>query len=264
MSQSNSPAGLLLIALFLFLVYRSRKKRKRKQEEKRTAEAKKVSPMNQPVTVQIRTSAKPERIADRDWETDSDTEETVTFRKNIRLSSALIEKLSERFIAIDFETTGLSKEKDRIIQIGAVLFEDLEPTDRFTTFVNPGMPIPAAASRVNRITDEMVADAPTEGEAAEEFRQFLGDASEGETFLCAHNASFDMGFLSGMFSRAGIDADIHYTDTLALARKHIPGLPNYKQQTILDHLNLVNPNAHRADGDAEMCGKILVHILQAI
>ena len=44
--------------------------------------------------------------------------------ERVDLTSEIIERVSHRFIAFDVETTGLSPETDRIVELGAVLFVD--------------------------------------------------------------------------------------------------------------------------------------------
>lgn len=169
--------------------------------------------------------------------------------------------IKNRFIAFDLETTGLDSESERIIEIGATLFVNGKPTDVFQSLVNPNRKIPFSATRVNHITDAMVADAPRESEALRAFSEFAGDAfSEGIVF-CAHNADFDVKFLKKALQRSGIDASILYIDTLSLSRRRLKGLPNYKLQTVADYFLLSIENAHRAGDDATICGEILCKIL---
>ena len=175
-----------------------------------------------------------------------------------------VDLLFRRFFAFDVETTGLSPRNDRIIQIGAVLFEDQKVTQRFTTFINPHIHIPEIASSVNHITDEMVADAPSESEVVPALCAFLEDALNGSTPLVAHNATFDLNFLSEMLERNGVDATVSYADTLSLSRRHLDNLPNYKQPTVAAALDIDTGTAHRADSDAETCGRILVSLLPAM
>ena len=94
------------------------------------------------------------------------------------------------YVVFDLETTGLSPVSDGIIEISAVKVENGKVTDSFSTLVNPGRRIPAAATRVNGITDQMVKDAPGLKEALDQFLSFIGDQ-----VLVGHNIhSFDMGF----------------------------------------------------------------------
>lgn len=169
-----------------------------------------------------------------------------------------------RFIAFDVETTGLYPLTDRIIEIGAVLFVNGKPTNSFSTLVNPLVSIPASASAVNHITNEMIKSAPIEQRAYPRLIEFLGDALAGETIMCAHNARFDFDFLCNTLSRLGFDADIRFVDTLSLSRKYVRGLENYKQGTLEAYFGLTNKAAHRASSDAENCGKILCGILDTV
>ena len=172
--------------------------------------------------------------------------------------------LSERFIAIDVETTGLNRSADRIIQVAAIVFENTSIVDRYVTLINPQMHIPSVASKINRITDEMVMLAPLEPDVARSLFAFLGTALTGATLFAAHNAEFDMAFLSQMFMRNGLSGQIKFIDTLELSRKYFPGLDNYKQSTIATSLGIEIGNAHRADADAEVCGQIVLQLIPKI
>lgn len=183
-----------------------------------------------------------------------DTEKTI-------LDVTTSDALRRAFIAFDVETTGLSPTSDRIVELGAVLYADGQPTERFSSLINPGVSISPSASAVNHITNDMLRTAPTEDIVYPSFIDFLGNALHGEVVMCAHNASFDIGFLANALSRLGYSGKIRYVDTLSLARKYIAGLDNYKQCTLEDYLSLENPASHRAISDAENCGHILVEIV---
>ena len=129
----------------------------------------------------------------------------VTTNK-IKIEDASIEVVKQKYIAFDVETTGLSPHTDRIIEVGAVLFEDGVAVKRFGSLVNAKVKIPAAASAVNHITDLMIEMAPSESEVYFGLVDFLGDALEEKTPICAHNANFDMKFLSETLARLGYNA----------------------------------------------------------
>lgn len=172
------------------------------------------------------------------------------------------DKLSKRYIAFDTETTGFSAYNDRIIELGAVIFEDGKAVKSFGSLVNAGKRVPVSATRVNNITNDMLADSPKEDVVYPEFVEFLGDAITGDTIICAHNASFDMRFLSATFERLGIDANIKFVDTLALCKKYVTGTCNHKQPTMAQHFNISQQDAHRAQSDALVCGGIMAELLK--
>ena len=161
------------------------------------------------------------------------------------------------FIVFDVETTGLSKQRDRLTEIGAVRIVNGEITDTFNTFVNPLIPIPEKITKLTGITDDMVADAPVEDAAVRAFFDFCGDAP-----LVAHNASFDTGFLSEACKRC--DIPYHYTslDTVPFCRSMYKGLKNYKLDTVAEHLKLPKFNHHRACDDARALADIFLHLLK--
>lgn len=185
----------------------------------------------------------------------------VVSANKVFLDSSTHTLLQNKYIAFDVETTGLNPSTDRIIELGAVIFENGVPIKSFSSLVNPGISVPSSATVVNHITNSMLKAAPDERSVYPDFIDFLGDAVSGDTIMCAHNARFDFDFLQNTLSRLGYDAELKYVDTLALSRRYIPGLVNYKQCTIEAHFGLENSSSHRAATDAEMCGRILHQIL---
>lgn len=173
-----------------------------------------------------------------------------------------VENIKNRYIAFDVETTGLSPYSDRIIEVGAVLFENGKSVKEYGTLVNPNRSIPPSATAVNHITNDMVRKAPLESKVYSELVDFLGDALKEETIICAHNAKFDMDFLSQTLMRLGYDAKIAYVDTLSISRYMVSGLENYKQPTVASHFGIINEQAHRAVSDAKVCGLILSKLLE--
>ncbi len=120
---------------------------------------------------------------------------TVTAIK-VDISMANYESICKEFIAFDTETTGLSSDRDVIIEIGAVKFVDGEKTSTYGTLINEGRCVPDAASKVNHISTQMLQqNGKTPQEAYRGLVQFFDQVMNGEICICAHNASFDMGFL---------------------------------------------------------------------
>lgn len=130
-----------------------------------------------------------------------------------------------RSVLFDTETTGLDPMAgDRVIEVAALeLVNDLPTGRHFHALVHPQRDIPEEAARIHGLTLDKLAGMPLFGEIADELLAFLGDGK-----LVAHNAPFDFGFLNAEFSRLGQPAldTARMIDTLALAKKKYPGMPN--------------------------------------
>lgn len=153
------------------------------------------------------------------------------------------------YVVFDLETTGVSTQRDAIIEISAVKVKCGEVADTFSTLVNPGRPIPYTASAVNHITDEMVADAPAIEAVFPQFLAFVGDS-----VLVGHNIqSFDLKFLNqasmGLYGKA-LDND--YIDTLYMARNCLPQLSHHRLVDLAAHFQISAEGAHRALNDCLM------------
>ena len=160
------------------------------------------------------------------------------------------------FVAFDLETTGLSSRTERITEIGAVIFRDGQPCERFQTFVNPHRRLSQKIVDLTGITDAMLRDAPEIEQVLPEFLQFCGDLP-----LCAHNADFDVGFIQAACQRQGITYAPTYFDTLILAQNLLPNLGKYKLNLVADALSLPDFQHHRASDDAVTCGYLLARFL---
>lgn len=180
----------------------------------------------------------------------------------IQIDNDTVKNMKNRYISFDVETTGLSAKTDRIVEIGAVLFENGVIRQKFSTLVNPKIRISDTASAINGITNNILEKAPVEETVYAKLIDFLGDALKQQTVICAHNAKFDMDFLTETLMRLGYNAKIYYVDTLELSRKLVKNLQNYKQNTVAEKFGLKNECAHRALSDAEVCGKILWELLK--
>jgi len=162
----------------------------------------------------------------------------------------MIEQPWPEYVAFDLETTGLSAESDRIVEIGAVRFDASgEILGEFERLVNPLRPSGARARAVHGISDEELARAETAEVILPLFLEFLGDP--GRTTLMAHNASFDAGFLGRELARLGQPMPGHAViDTLAMARKCWPKLGGHKLDFLANRLGLDPHGPHRALADS--------------
>jgi len=160
------------------------------------------------------------------------------------------------FVAFDVETTGLDSRADKIVEIAAVKFDNRGIIARFSTLINPGIPMPAEATRVNNINDDMLAGKPSLNEVLPDFLHFIKGA-----VLSAHNAPFDCGFINKNLN-TGLDNRI--ADTLVLSRELFPGLRSYSLQNLAAALELSTQNAHRAEDDAILCMEILMRCIGGV
>jgi len=168
---------------------------------------------------------------------------------------------------IDFETTGRDSETDRVIEIGLVTFEKGDVSSRESWLVNPGIPIPEESRAVHGITDEELEGAP---DFATVLPKLL-DVLRGK-LPAAYNASFDRGFLLAEIGRAstkGLTAgdmppaareDVIWVDPLVWAREILKELKSRRLGDVAKHLGIPLEQAHRAAGDAEATGRILLNL----
>ena len=167
--------------------------------------------------------------------------------------------LGDTFVVFDLETTGFSSIRDKIIEIGAVKVEGGKITEKFSSFVNPKVPIPFRITQLTGITDQMVMDAPPIEEVLPEFMEFIGDA-----VLVAHNAGFDVGFIEQNLRYMDITPDFTSVDTVAMARILLPTLSKFKLNVVAKALNISLENHHRAVDDAGATAEIFVKFVEML
>ena len=155
------------------------------------------------------------------------------------------------YVAFDLETTGLSSQKDEIIEIGAVRMQGGKELERFQTFVNPRRRLEQKIVELTGITDAMLADAPSIETVLPEFLEFVGDR-----VLVAHNADFDTGFIREACRKQGLPYGFTSVDTLILSQNLLPHLNKFKLDVVSNALSLPDFNHHRAGDDAVTCGLI--------
>ena len=169
------------------------------------------------------------------------------------------QSFNDTYVVFDLETTGFSAEVDRIIEIGAVKVCNGEIVDRFSTFVNPEIPIPFRIETLTHINDQMVMNAPRIEEILPKFLEFCEDA-----VMVAHNAEFDTSFIINKAEKIGINVDTTIIDTVLLAQFLMPNLHNYKLDTLTKHLNVVLESHHRAVDDAAATADIFVKMIKML
>lgn len=152
-------------------------------------------------------------------------------------------KVMAHYIVLDIETTGFSRDNDRIIEIAAIHYVFGEEAKRFHTFINPQMQIPKHITRLTGIRQDDVDVAPLVEDIADDFCEFIKDYP-----LVGHNIiDFDLPFLEKHMS---LDKPHFMIDTLDMARSAFPLLPSHKLSDLNFWFHLNNGDPHRADADA--------------
>jgi DNA polymerase-3 subunit epsilon len=151
-----------------------------------------------------------------------------------------------KLIFIDLETTGPNPVSDLITEIGIVEVTATGVT-RWSTLVNPEVPIPAFIQHLTGITDAMVKDAPTVSMVAEE----LLDRLHGGLFI-AHNARFDYSFLRNAFKRLDHALRCEVLCTVKLSRKIFPDELKHGLDALVARHDLAAETRHRALADADI------------
>lgn len=169
------------------------------------------------------------------------------------------QSLLDSYVVFDLETTGLSPNAHKIIEIGAVKVINGKIVDRFSKFVNPKVPAPFAIEELTKIRDDMLVNEPEIAQILPEFMEFC----EG-SIMVAHNAEFDMGFIRKNCEDLGLACKFTVVDTVAMARYLLPSLNRFKLDTVAKELHISLENHHRAVDDAECTAEIFVKFIQML
>ncbi|HKZ80856.1 MAG TPA: exonuclease domain-containing protein [Pyrinomonadaceae bacterium] len=165
------------------------------------------------------------------------------------------------FVVVDVEATGAKMPPNRIIELGAYRISQQQIVDSFLTLVNPEIPIPRFVVALTGISNEMVKDSPVFSDVAPRWLDFVCDA-----VLVAHNAPFDTSFLNHEVSRVypGHRMSNPHLCTVSLARRALPGLDNYRLDTVANHFSISITNRHRAGSDALATAELFLHLLSRL
>ncbi|MCF0122383.1 MAG: PolC-type DNA polymerase III [Lachnospiraceae bacterium] len=166
------------------------------------------------------------------------------------------QRLDGPFVVFDLETTGFSPMSCKIIEIGAVRVEGGKITKRFSSFVNPEVPIPFQIEHLTGINDNMLLAEPTIDRVLPDFLAFCCGA-----VLVAHNACFDMSFIKKNCEDLGIWKEFTVVDTMTIARYLLPDLNRFKLDRVAKAVGVTLLNHHRAVEDAACTAEIFVKFL---
>lgn len=168
-----------------------------------------------------------------------------------------------REVVFDTETTGTSN-ADEIVEIGAAEYVCGERTRTLSVYVNPTCPMNPGAEAVHHLSLEFLR---THGVAPREalgrFFDFLGH----DALVVAHNVRFDVRMVTNECRKFGFAADpgdFSFCDTIALAKKFVPGLPHYRLSTLIEALGLDGANSHDALDDTLACAELFFNLVRRI
>ncbi len=157
----------------------------------------------------------------------------------------------DSIVALDIETTGLDPQKDAIIEIGAVRFNENRIEDEWSTLINPGRKIPPFITQLTGINDHMVLEAPSIQNVLTPLRQFAGEHP-----ILGHNVGFDLAFLR----KFGIFRGNEARDTYEIASVLLPTAGRYGLGALGHALQIPLQASHRALDDA----RVTCHVYRAL
>ena len=187
---------------------------------------------------------------------------TLKYMKNPQTDAPNTSMRDISFAVVDFETTGVNPETDRIVQLAAIVVNgEGEIVDSFDTVVKPESPTEYVhgAEHIHGISEAEVQS----GMPLKEALRKLWSISEGNLFT-AHNARFDLGFLHAESARVGLGGRIHdYVDTLALARKTDEARTRrHSLEALCEHYGIERTRSHEAKADATATAELLMHLMK--
>ncbi|CAM3092386.1 PolC-type DNA polymerase III [Streptobacillus felis] len=165
----------------------------------------------------------------------------------------------EEFVVFDIETTGFSPVNDKIIEIGAVKIKNGKVLDRFSEFINPERIIPKKIVELTGINDTMVKNSDTIDKVMPRFLDFVKG-----TTLVAHNAKFDVGFISKKCEVLNLDSDFSYIDTLEWAKILVDDVKRFSLDALTKRFNIKLDNHHRAVDDANATAELFRELLALV
>jgi DNA polymerase-3 subunit epsilon len=163
-------------------------------------------------------------------------------------------------VILDTETTGLSADKDRIVEIACIELSNHIPTKNiFHTFINPETKVSADAFNVHGYSDEFLSNKLKFREIAKNFLDFIKDKK-----LIIHNADFDLGFLNNELRRLNIKPILKsdVVDTLQIARSKFPGVGNSLDALCKRYkINVEAREKHSALVDCHLLSKVYIELI---
>lgn len=164
-------------------------------------------------------------------------------------------KLIHDYCVLDIETTGLSWQRDQILEIGIIKVRDQKIVDKYGQLLDPQREISHFITQLTGIDNDMVFGMPTLYDIMDEVIDFIDN-----DVIIGHNTAFDLNFIANHF---GIDMENEYMDTVQFSRKVYPQLKHHRLTDMVEFLNLTN-NEHRALADCIATYELYEHLKDII
>jgi DNA polymerase-3 subunit epsilon len=165
--------------------------------------------------------------------------------------------MNEPLAVVDLETTGMSAQYGRIIEIGILRVVGGKVERTFSSLVNPDCYIHPMIEQLTGISNREVENAPSFSSIAKEVSKILADA-----IFVAHNARFDYSFLKAEFARTGREFSPRCLCTMKLSRRLYPEHRHHDLSSLIERHRLSCPDRHRALGDAHAAHQFLHRVEQ--
>ncbi len=178
-------------------------------------------------------------------------------KKNVReFKGRSLFECAKDYTVVDLETTGLNPSYSDIIEVGAIRVRNDEIVYTYQQLINPGYSIPSYITNLTGITNEMLYNAPSFDDVADEILEFVGD-----DLILGHNVNFDINFLYDKILKSqGIYFSNSFVDTLRMARKLCPELPHHRLCSLTEYFDVEVTTAHRALADCESTFEVYKHL----
>ncbi len=166
----------------------------------------------------------------------------------------------DNFVALDVETTGLSPQTDKIIEIGLVRVRQGKVREQYSSLIQPGRLISSRIASLTGITNKMLIDAPSMEEILPKALAFIGD-----DIIVGHNVNFDIGFMRAACQTVMQCAFTNdFVDTMRLGRAYFRDLPNHRLSTLVSAFCIEQVEAHRALADALATARCYLHMCKHV
>ena len=167
--------------------------------------------------------------------------------------------MTDSYIALDLETTGLEPKKEKITEIAALKVEHGQITGRFVTLVNPKRPLTERVVELTGITDDMLKDAPVIEDIIGEVLEFIGNLP-----LLGHNIRFDYSFLKQAAVNQKMEFECEAVDTLKVCRKLMPEQEKKNLQEMADDHTMVETSEGSFEWTQEMTDQSIAEYEQTL